>query len=380
MRYYLIAGEASGDLHGSKLMKGLERSDPDADFRYFGGDLMAAEGGVLVKHYGQTAVMGIFKVVSNLGRISRNLKTCRKDILDYRPDALILIDYSGFNLRIARWAKPAGFRVIYYISPKVWVWNTRRVHSIKQNVDRMYVILPFEVEFYRRHDYRVEYVGNPVLDSVEERAREPESRRAFLDRNGLEDKPLIALLAGSRRQEIRFCLPEMLAVVGGFPGYRFVIAGAPGITPEVYKRYTGDADVSIVFGQTYELLMQAEAAVVTSGTATLETALFGVPEAVIYKMGNLTYYIGKQFIKPRFFSLVNLILGREAVREILQTGVRQKISAELHRILEDREYREKMLEDFRELRSVLGETGAHLRLAQRITDYLSGSPGQAEKE
>ncbi len=375
MRYYLIAGEASGDLHGSKLMKGLKRSDPDAEFRYFGGDLMAADGGTLVKHYRETAVMGFFKVVSNLGKISRNLKLCRQDILGYAPDALILIDYSGFNLRIARWAKPAGIRVIYYISPKVWVWNTRRVETIKDNVDRMYVILPFEVDFYRKYDYTVEYVGNPVLDSVEERAGSKEPRAAFLERNRLGDRPLIALLAGSRRQEIRYCLPEMLAVVKEFPGYQFVIAGAPGISPETYRRYTRGTEASIVFDQTYELLMQAEAAVVTSGTATLETALFGVPEAVVYKMGNITYYIGKHFIKPRFFSLVNLIMDREVVQEILQTRLRQKISAELHRILENDGYRKQMLDDFRELRSILGETGAHLRLADRIVGYLTeGSP------
>ena len=371
MKYYLIAGEASGDLHGSKLMRGLKGSDQGAEFRYFGGDLMAAEGGTLVQHYRETAVMGLFKVISNLGRISRNLKQCRQDILEYGPDAIILIDYSGFNLRIARWAKPAGFRVIYYISPKVWVWNTRRVRTIKSSVDRMYVILPFEVDFYREHDYDVEYVGNPVLDAVEERAGNPETRTEFLERNGLEDKPLIALLAGSRRQEIRHCLPEMLAVINEFPGYRFVIAGAPGLAPEYYDKYLGGSDVPVIFQQTYELLMQSEAAVVTSGTATLETALFGVPEAVVYKMGKVTYYVGKQFIKPKFFSLVNLIMGREVVREILQTRVRRKISAELHRILEDDAYRGKMLGDFRELKALLGETGAHLRLADRIFGYLS---------
>ncbi|MCK4746136.1 MAG: lipid-A-disaccharide synthase, partial [Bacteroidales bacterium] len=311
MKYYLIAGEASGDLHGSKLMKGLKGLDPAADFRFFGGDLMTAEGGRLVRHYKQTAVMGLFRVISNLGKISRNLKLCKQDILDYKPDAIILIDYSGFNLRIARWVKSLGFRVIYYISPKVWVWNSKRIYTIKENVDRMFVILPFEVDFYKKYDYTVEYVGNPILDSVEERADRPEAREDFLGRNRLEDRPLIALLAGSRRDEIRHCLPEMLGVVRAFPGYRFVIAGAPGVSPDFYSSYIEDADVSIVFNQTYELLMQSEAAVVTSGTATLETALFGVPETVVYKMGKITYAIGKLFINPRFFSLVNLIMDRE---------------------------------------------------------------------
>lgn len=370
MKYFLIAGEASGDLHGSKLIKGLKGRDPGAEFRYFGGDLMAAEGGTLVRHYRDTAVMGVFKVIWNLGRISRNLKLCRQDILEYNPDAIVLIDYSGFNLRIARWAKPAGFQVIYYISPKVWVWNTKRVRTIRSCVDRMYVILPFEVDFYSKHDFTVEYVGNPVLDAVEERAGSPEPRTGFLERNGLEDKPLVALLAGSRKQEIRHCLPEMLAVAGEFPGYSFVIAGAPGLDPEYYRKYMAGSSVTVIFGQTYELLMQSTAAVVTSGTATLETALFGVPEAVIYKMGKLTYHVGRQFIKPRFFSLVNLIMDREVVREILQTRVRHKISEELHRILEDDDYREQMLEAFRELKARLGETGAHLRLADRIFRYL----------
>ncbi len=373
MKYYLIAGEASGDLHGSKLMKGLKGSDPGAEFRYFGGDLMAAEGGVLVRHYRQTAVMGVVRVILNLRRISGNLKLCKQDILDYSPDAIILIDYSGFNLRIARWAKPGGFRVIYYISPKVWVWNSKRVYTIRENVDRMYVILPFEVDFYRKYDYQVEYVGNPVLDSVDERAARPETRGEFLERNRLDDSPMIALLAGSRKEEIRHCLPEMLAVVEEFPRYRFVIAAAPGISPDFYNKYIGEKDVSIVFDQTYELLMQAEAAVVTSGTATLETALFGVPEAVVYKMEKLTYTIGTRFVKPEFFSLVNLIMDREVVKEILQNRVREQISAEMHRILEDGAYRQKMLDDFKEMRIRLGKAGTHLRLAGRIVEYLKES-------
>jgi lipid-A-disaccharide synthase len=371
MKYYLIAGEASGDLHGSKLMGGLKIKDPEAEFRYFGGDLMAAEKRILVRHYRQTAVMGLFKVITNLGRISRNLEYCRQDILSFRPDALVLIDYSGFNLRIARWARPAGFRVIYYISPKVWVWNSRRVETIKANVDRMYVILPFEVDFYRQHDFEVEYVGNPVLDSVEKHRENILPRKDFLGKNGLDDRPIVALLAGSRREEIRHCLPEMLAVTEEFPEHLFVIAGAPGIDPGFYGKYTAGSGVTVVFNQTYDLLSHSEAAVVTSGTATLETALFGVPEAVIYKMGKLTYTIGSRFVKPRFFSLVNLIMDRAVVREILQFRVRQKISEEMHRILGDPVYRERMLDDFRELRRRMGEPGAALRLAGRITEFLA---------
>ena len=370
MKYYLIAGEASGDLHGSKLMQGLKTSDPEAEFRYFGGDLMAAEGGTIVRHYRQTAVMGLFKVIFNLRKISGNLRFCKRDIAEYQPDALILIDYSGFNLRIAKFARPAGFRVIYYISPKVWVWDRKRVYTIKKNVDKMYVILPFEVDFYQQYNYPVEYVGNPILDAVEESRANAVERQEFCSRNGLDDSPIIALLAGSRKEEIKHCLPEMLAVMNQFPGYRFVIAGAPAISPEYYARFTGNSDVDIVFDQTYDLLMNAVAAVVTSGTATLETALFGVPEVVIYKMGELTYQIGRHFVKPKYFSLVNLILDREVVKELLQYRLRKKIGDELHRILEDETYRMVMLDNYRKLRSRLGEPGAYHRLARSIVTFI----------
>ena len=370
MKYYLIAGEASGDLHGSKLMQGLKISDPEAEFRYFGGDLMAAEGGTMVRHYRQTAVMGLFMVIFNLRKISGNLRFCKQDIAEYQPDALILIDYSGFNLRIAKFARPAGFRVIYYISPKVWVWDRKRVYTIKENVDKMYVILPFEVDFYQQYNYPVEYVGNPIVDAVEESRANAAERQEFCSRNGLDDSPIIALLAGSRREEIKHCLPEMLAVMNQFPGYRFVIAGAPAISPEYYARFTGNSDVDIVFDQTYDLLMNAGAAVVTSGTATLETALFGVPEVVIYKMGELTYQIGRHFVKPKYFSLVNLILDREVVKELLQYRIRKKIAAELHRILEDETYRMVMLDNYGKLRSRLGEPGAYHRLARSIATYV----------
>ena len=370
MKYYLIAGEASGDLHGSKLMQGLKTSDPEAEFRYFGGDLMAAEGGTLVRHYRQTAVMGLFKVIFNLRKISGNLRFCKQDIAEYQPDALILIDYSGFNLRIAKFARPAGLRVIYYISPKVWVWDRKRVYTIRENVHKMYVILPFEVDFYQQYNYPVEFVGNPILDAVEESRADAVERKEFCSRNGLDDSPIIALLAGSRKEEIKHCLPEMLAVINQFPGYRFVIAGAPAISPDYYARFTGNSKVDIVFDQTYALLMNAGAAVVTSGTATLETALFGVPEVVIYKMGELTYQIGRQFVKPKYFSLVNLILDREVVKEFLQYRLRKKIAGELRRILEDETYRMVMLDNYLKLRSRLGEPGAYHRLARSIARYV----------
>jgi lipid-A-disaccharide synthase len=370
MKYYLIAGEASGDLHGSKLMQGLKISDPEAEFRYFGGDLMAAEGGMLVRHYRETAVMGLFKVIFKLGKIFENLRFCKQDIAEYQPDSLILIDYSGFNLRIAKFARPAGFRVIYYISPKVWVWDRKRVYTIRENVDRMYVILPFEVDFYRQYDYPVEYAGNPIVDAVEEGKAKAVEQGEFCSRNGLGNGPMIALLAGSRKEEIKHCLPEMLSVINQFPGYRFVIAGAPSISPDFYARYTRKHDVAIVFDQTYDLLMHASAAVVTSGTATLETALFGVPEVVIYKLGELTYQIGRQFVKPKYFSLVNLILDRLVVKEFLQYRLRKKIAAELHRILKDETYRMVMLDNYHKLRKRLGEPGAYQRLAASIARYV----------
>ena len=370
MKYYLIAGEASGDLHGSKLIYGLKKSDPEAEFRYFGGDLMSAEGGTLVRHYRKTAVMGILRVIWNIRKISANIRLCKKDILDYAPDALILIDYAGFNLRIAKFASQAGLRVLYYISPKVWVWNTKRIYAIRKYVNKMFVILPFEVDFYKQYDYPVEFLGNPVVDSVMEKAALKEPREDFLNRNQLGSGPIVALLAGSRKQEIMHCLPEMLAITGDFSEYQFIIAGAPGISPEYYNKVIGDHNVAIVYDQTYELLMQSEAAVVTSGTATLETALFGIPEVVVYKLGKLTYYIGKNFVKPKYFSLVNLIMDAEIVREILQTGLKGKIRAELHRILEDKAYRERMLDGFGQMREKLGKSGAHLRLAERIVSYL----------
>jgi len=371
MKYYLIAGEASGDLHGSKLMYGLKQFDPQADFRFFGGDLMQSEGGRLVRHYRQTAVMGIFRVLWNLRKISRNLKICMEDIRAFAPDTVILIDYAGFNLRIARFASQAGIRVIYYISPKVWAWNSKRVSAIRSYVDKMYVILPFEVDFYQQYDYPVEFVGNPVVDAVTEEAGQEGSKEEFLGSMQLDDRPVIALLAGSRKQEILHCLPQMLAVSGDFPSFQFVIAAAPGIPAEYYRKIIGKSEVGIVYNQTYKLLMQADAAVVTSGTATLETALFRVPQVVIYKMGSLTYFVGRQFIKPKFFSLVNLIMDEEIVKELLQSRLSGRIRSELRRIVEDREYAKEMLEGYDRLRMKLGDSGAHLRLAESIVRYLS---------
>ncbi|KPK82740.1 MAG: lipid-A-disaccharide synthase [Bacteroides sp. SM23_62_1] len=370
MKYYLIAGEASGDLHGSNLMKGIREADNNADFHFFGGDMMNAQGGIMIRHYRDMAFMGLFKVVMNIRTIRKNLQLCKKDILSYQPDAIILIDFAGFNLRIAKFAKRAGLMVFYYISPKVWVWNKSRVKTIKQTVDRMFVILPFEVNFYRQFNYEVEYLGNPTLDAVSEKLTGRDDKNEFLLQNQLGDRPVIALLPGSRTQEIERCLPEMLALIPDFSDYQFVIAASPGIGLDFYTKYTRHSNVRIVFEQTYDLLKNAVAAVVTSGTATLETALLLTPEVVCYKTGPLSYHIGKMVVKLRFFSLVNLIMGKEVVKEFLQFHLKESLSSELNRIVNDETYRVNMIKDFKELRKILGEPGASGRIARRMIELV----------
>jgi len=281
VKYYLIAGEASGDLHGSNLIRALGKADPEADFRFFGGEGMEQEGGTLVRHYREMAYMGVLDVIAHFRTIKRNYNFARKDILNYSPDCLILIDFAGFNLRMARIARQQGIPVQYYISPKVWAWNKSRIKVIREYVDKMYVILPFEVDFYKQHGYHVEFLGNPLMDEMEKFQSGEYSLEDFTRRNQLGSKPIIALLAGSRKQELKYCLPEMLQAASQFPDYQFVIAGAPGQDPEVYRKYTRGHAVKLVFDQTYELVSHAVAAVVTSGTATLETALLGTPELVL---------------------------------------------------------------------------------------------------
>lgn len=373
MKYYLIAGEASGDLHGSNLMKGIREADKNAEFRFFGGDLMNAGGGTLVRHYREMAFMGVVKVLLNLNTIRRNLSLCKTDILEYQPDAVILIDFPGFNLRVAKYANKNGFRVFYYISPKVWAWNKKRVKTIRTTISKMFVILPFEVEFYRKNDLQVEYYGNPLLDAIQEKMDEKDKNLKLVSDGLSSGKPVIALLPGSRKQELYHCLPEMLTVVSHFPEYRFVIAGAPGIEPSLYSKYTTGHNVSIVYNQTYDLLKQATAAVVTSGTATLETALMMVPEVVCYKMGSLTYIIGKPFIHIRFFSLVNLIMGKEVVKELLQYNLSKNIIEELKKILYEPGYRQMMLDHFTELRKLVGTPGASGRVGRRMVELLAES-------
>jgi lipid-A-disaccharide synthase len=367
MRYYLVAGEASGDLHGANLMKALKDQDPDAEFRYFGGDKMKAEGGMLAKHYADMAFMGFTEVLLNLRTIFRNLKTCKEDILAYAPDVLILIDFPGFNLKIAGFAKENGIKVCYYISPKVWAWNQKRVIKIKKVVDKMFCILPFEVDFYKEWGMEVDYVGNPLLD--EKAAFTPDP--AFLEKHGLNERgQIIALLPGSRKQEIERLLPAMLSVTETFPDQQFVVAAAPGFPVVYYQQFIGAKNVKLIFGQTYDLLHVATAAVVASGTATLETALFHVPQVVVYKGGRISIAIARMLVKIKFISLVNLIMDREVVIELIQEDCNTvNITENLVRLIEG-PWREMMLENYADLSAIMGKPGASARTASLILACL----------
>lgn len=374
MKYYLIAGEASGDLHASNLMAALKKADTNAQFRYLGGDLMQAQGGQLVKHYREMAFMGFIPVLMNLKTILQNMKTCAEDIRLYQPDVVILIDYPGFNLKIAKFVKTKlHIPVYYYISPKIWAWKKYRIKDIRRYVDKMLCILPFEVDFYQSQQYKVEYVGNPSVDSVVYREKAEETFEEFRSTNNLADKPIIALLAGSRQQEIKDNLPTMLEAVKPFSEYQAVIAGAPGIEPEYYEQYTKAYPTSIVFNQTYRLLQQSTAALVTSGTATLETSLFRVPQVVCYKIAGkqFTYFIFRHFFHISYISLVNLIANKEVVKELFSIHFSlENIQKELHRLLNDKTYRNTMLAHYDEIIQILGKPGASERAAQIIYKNL----------
>jgi lipid-A-disaccharide synthase len=370
LKYYLIAGEASGDLHGANLIKALKIEDSQAQIQAWGGDLMQEAGATLRKHFRDLAFMGFLEVVKNLRTILNNLDFCKKDILAFQPDALVLIDYPGFNLRMAEWAKKQGIKVFYYISPQVWAWHSSRVKAIKRDVDRMYVILPFEEEFYAKHDYQVVFVGHPLLDVVN-RHRTPAD---WCKQNGLSEDPIIALLPGSRRQEISRMLEVMLDVVDKFPQFQFVVAGAPAIPEDFYekiiekKRQTGN--VMLLKNQTYDLLTQSHAAVVTSGTATLETALFGIPEVVVYKGNSLSYAIAKRLVEVKFISLVNLIMDRELVKELIQDDCTpETIRAALDELLKPGKYQH-MQVGYRALKGRLGNAGAAVRAAGDMVGVL----------
>ncbi|PCJ87000.1 MAG: lipid-A-disaccharide synthase [Flavobacteriales bacterium] len=372
MKYYIIVGEASGDLHGSNLIKEIKKLDESAEFRCWGGDLMREQGAAIVKHIDELAFMGFAEVVVNLRTIFKNISFCKNDIEKYRPDVVILIDYPGFNLRIAEFVKEKGMRVFYYISPQVWAWKQSRVKKIKKSVDKLFVILPFEKEFYQRFDYDVEFVGHPLLDAIVSYEREKKSFEEFIGDNQLEQKPIVAVLPGSRKQEISKMLPVMLKMGKEFPDYQFVIGAAPSITDEFYRQFVQNSSTKILKGKTYELLQHATAGVVTSGTATLETALFSVPEVVCYKGGKISYQIAKRLVKVDYISLVNLIMGKETVKELIQSEFNEKnLKAELYKLLNNADYRGQMLADYKLLKEKLGGKGASEKTARLMLKTLS---------
>lgn len=356
MKYYIIAGEASGDLHGSNLMKALKHKDPHAEFRFWGGDLMQKQGGTLVKHYRDLAFMGFLEVAMNLRTILNNIKFCKEDIKNNRPDVLVLVDYPGFNLRIAKFAKEVGIKVVYYISPQLWAWKEGRVETIKKYVDEMMVILPFEKDFYLKHGVKSHFVGHPLLDAISK--LEEINVDQFKAQNHLNEKEIIALLPGSRKQEVEKMLEMMLSVRPHFQHYQFVIAGAPSLDKDFYQKYV-DENVHFVSNKTYDLLRCSKAALVTSGTATLETALLNIPEVVCYRGSKISYAIAKRLVKNiKYISLVNLIMDREVVKELIQNDLNtQNLVAELNLILNG-EKRQQMLHDFDLLREKLGGSGA----------------------
>lgn len=383
MKYYIIAGEASGDLHGSNLIKGLLAADPEAEIRFWGGDKMiAAAGGrgTLVRHYKEASIMGFWEVLKNLRRIGKQMRFCREDMAAYRPDAVILIDYPGFNLRMAKFVhtfhwpeKKPHPKIFYYIAPKVWAWKENRIAELRKYVDKLFIIFPFEIEYFRRHGIEAFYAGNPIMDSVAERPTlTAESAAVFRKENGLDERPIIALVAGSRSSEIEYNLPNMVAVSRLFPQYQFVVTGVSWLDKALYDRHLSESDVRFVCDKTYETIAQSEAALVTSGTATLETALLNIPEVVCFRGSQLSIAVAKRLVKLRFISLVNLIMGREAVRELIQEDFSPEIAGEeLRAVLPGGIKHERMMQDFRELRAAMGEPGASERVAAEMVRLLN---------
>ncbi|MEN8116190.1 MAG: lipid-A-disaccharide synthase [Bacteroidota bacterium] len=374
MRYYIVAGEASGDLHGSNLMKELKIADNNAEFRFFGGDLMKEVGGELVKHYREMAFMGILNVLLNIKTIKRNLDLCKHDLLAYQPDAVILIDYPSFNFRIAEFAKNNGIKVFYYISPKLWAWKEYRVKHVRSFVDEMFTILPFETEFYQKHGIDVNYVGNPILDSIKEFKSRAITKEEFREKYNLDERPIIALLSGSRIQEIKNTLPVMKKAVAGYSDYQVVVTGVSSVDKKVYDKILTGSNIKLVFNATYNVLTHAHTAMVASGTAALETALFNIPQVVMYKMegGLLLDVIMRNFVlKTQWVSLPNIILQKSTVVELIQKDMTVKnVSAELHKLLKDHDYRKNILNDYQKLTQLMGGPGCSKRTAQKMVELL----------
>lgn len=375
MKYYLISGEASGDLHGSNLMKELQHADSIATFRYFGGNLMQQVGGTLVKHYREMAFMGFVNVLLNIRTIKKNMEFCKKDLLEFKPDVLILIDYPGFNLRIAEFAKKNNIKVFYYISPKIWAWKESRVKKIKTYVDEMFTIFPFETQFYQKHNYKVHYVGNPLMDAIAEFKKTALGKNEFLTKNALDNRRIVALLAGSRVQEIKRTLPLMVKIAEEFPDFQFVVGGVKNVDRELYKIIIKNSDAKLIFDQTYDLLNNAHTALVASGTAALETALFNIPQTVIYKVegGWLIDVIMRNFVFDMAgVSLPNIIMKREIVREFIQVKMTFKnVKTEMNQLLYSDKYRQKIFEDYKRLIESIGEKGCSARAAQKMVKLLN---------
>ena len=373
MKYYIIAGERSGDLHGSNLIKGIRKHDPDAQIRAWGGDMMQDAGAEIVKHYRDLAFMGFFEVVKNFSTILGFLSFCKKDIKNFQPDIVILIDYAGFNMRVAKFAKTTGFKTFYYISPKVWAWNQSRALKIKQFVDKMFVIFPFEKDFFKQYDYEVEYVGNPLFDAIADFTPKEDFRKSAR----LGQKSIIALLPGSRKQEVEKMLPLMMSQVYEFPDHQFVIGAVSNLPKELYARWQSIFPVKLVIDDAYNLLSVADAALVTSGTATLETALFNVPQVVCYRGGWAAYQVYKRVIRVPFVSLVNLIAGREVVKELLQYELtKENLTEELSKITINQTTRQNQLNGYSEIRKILGEKGASERAGALMVDEIRNNKGE----
>jgi lipid-A-disaccharide synthase len=371
MKYFLIAGESSGDLHGANLIKGLKRADSDADIQCMGGNLMEAAGAKLIKHYRDTSFMGFWEVFVNIRKITVGMKDIRSLIEKERPDVVILIDYPGFNLKIASFARRLNIPVFYYISPKIWAWKESRIKAIKRYVSRMYSILPFELEFFKKHNFRVEYFGNPLVDEIEAKLPRLLAKSSIIRELGLDDKPIIGLLAGSRIQEVKKILPKMVSITGYYPDYQFVLAAMANIPAELYSDIIADRPVKLVYGKTYEILAVSEAALVKSGTSTLEAALIGTPQVVCYKAGWISYYIARLLVKIRFISLVNLLLDKEVVRELIQGDLNDKnIVKEINALIRGGWKREVQKKHYDEIRGMLGEPGVSIRVASDMVSAL----------
>ena len=374
MRYFLIAGEASGDLHGSNLIKGIRSVDPSARLRCWGGDLMQEAGAELIRHYKEGAIMGFVEVIANLGKLSRNLQDCKNDILNYNPDVVVLIDYPGFNFRIAQFAKERGFRVFYYIAPKVWAWKEKRVHRLKKYVDRLFIIFPFEVEYFKKWGIDAIYNGNPLLDSVDNHPSATESKEEFCKRAGIDPYgTTVALLAGSRRGEIKYLLPRMIEVAKRYPSYQFLLACAPSVDLEFYKGIIGKkcSNIKLLVGETYSILRHSNAAIINSGTASLEAALIGVPQVVCYGGNEISYQIARMVVKLKYISLANLIMDKGLFKELIQHSCTPAlISQELDQLLHNQEYRARMMQDYTDVRTVLGGAGASAKVAKAMIEEL----------